>query len=525
MRSFSRFDRQRDGVPRTDRRRCTGRSSGTGREIIGSAFNDDIRGNINNNVIEGGAGADTILGNANDLAIQNGDIDTVSYASSSAAVRVALSTSITAGGATQQSATFNGVANGDAAGDIISNTIENVTGSAFSDLLIGNQFANRLEGGAGNDTLQGNDGDDTLIGGAGNDLMDGGNGNDTMVGGDGVDTVDYSTAAAGVTIASATVNGAPGLVQLGAGNVILDVLSEVETVLGTSFADSMTGNALDNRFDGGAGADTLNGGAGNDTLNGGADNDTLNGGDGDDLLVGGASNDTIEGGAGTDTVNYSASGAAVQISLTDSATAFRAQTGGDAQGDLLGRVENIVGSAFNDDLRGNNVANVIEGGAGADIILGNAKRSAINNGDIDTASYANSSAAVGVALSTSTAAGGATQQAALFNGVANGDAAGDIIGNTIENLIGSSFGDLLIGNQFANRLDGGAGNDTLQGNDGDDTLVGGLGDDTMQGGNGNDTVDYSGATAAGALRAGLGLASRAGASASTGPWSGRRSRC
>jgi methionine-rich copper-binding protein CopC len=59
--------------------------------------------------------------------------------------------------------------------------IENATGGAGNDVLIGNDAANLLQGGEGNDDLQGSAGDDMLVGGTGNDLLDGGLGNDTAV--------------------------------------------------------------------------------------------------------------------------------------------------------------------------------------------------------------------------------------------------------------------------------------------------------------------------------------------------------
>jgi serralysin len=51
-------------------------------------------------------------------------------------------------------------------------TIENATGGAGNDRLIGNELDNRLEGGGG---------DDTLIGDSGNDLLDGGAGDDSAI--------------------------------------------------------------------------------------------------------------------------------------------------------------------------------------------------------------------------------------------------------------------------------------------------------------------------------------------------------
>jgi hypothetical protein len=60
-------------------------------------------------------------------------------------------------------------------------TIEDATGSAFDDVLVGNAAANVLVGGAGDDQLSGLDGDDVLDGGPGNDVLVGGAGVDTAV--------------------------------------------------------------------------------------------------------------------------------------------------------------------------------------------------------------------------------------------------------------------------------------------------------------------------------------------------------
>ncbi|MCS6627959.1 hypothetical protein N0B44_34205, partial [Roseibacterium beibuensis] len=89
---------------------------------------------------------------------------------------------------------------GDGGVDTLS-SIENATGSAFNDTLIGNGGANTLTGGAGNDVLVGLAGNDILIGGGGApNQMQGGLGddlyvvsaNDTIVefAGEGVDTIE-----------------------------------------------------------------------------------------------------------------------------------------------------------------------------------------------------------------------------------------------------------------------------------------------------------------------------------------------
>jgi Ca2+-binding RTX toxin-like protein len=82
------------------------------------------------------------------------------------------------------------------------NFMENAKGGSKSDILVGNEGANRLEGGAGNDTIYGEIGADqaastaapsadVLIGGEGKDRLYGGRGNDTYVynTGDGKDVI------------------------------------------------------------------------------------------------------------------------------------------------------------------------------------------------------------------------------------------------------------------------------------------------------------------------------------------------
>ncbi len=160
-------------------------------------------------------------------------------------------------------------------------------------------------------------------------------------------------------------------------------VSGVRHITGGAGADTLTGNDEDNTLTGGAGADTLTGGAGADTLIGGAGDDTLkgeggvdtiDGGDGDDIIEGGSRGDIIDGGGGTDTVSYKGSSTAVTVDLSDGNT----ETGGDAAGDRLRNIENIVGSDYidpngiltGDIIIGDNNPNILEGGAGTDTLTG-----------------------------------------------------------------------------------------------------------------------------------------------------------
>jgi Ca2+-binding RTX toxin-like protein len=129
---------------------------------------------------------------------------------------------------------------------------------------------------------------------------------------------------------------------------------------GTTGNDSLVGTDLN---------DFIYGGAGDDTIDGGAGNDKLAGEDGSDTFLGGAGADHMSGGAGVDTVDYSTSRDAVTVSLVTGAG-----SGGDAQGDVLGGIENLIGSSnirFGDTLTGDSANNLIDGRHGNDFLFGN----------------------------------------------------------------------------------------------------------------------------------------------------------
>ena len=156
----------------------------------GSNFNDTLIGNTANNFVSGGFGGnDTLqgLGGADQLFGGDG-LDTASYSLSKAGVRVTLSST----------GTFSLATGGDAAGDT-ANSIENLTGSGFVDVLIGNAAANVLTGNAGNDTLNGDSGNDRLNGGTGFDVVIGGKGRDTLTGGSNSDDFRFARGDSGQT--------------------------------------------------------------------------------------------------------------------------------------------------------------------------------------------------------------------------------------------------------------------------------------------------------------------------------------
>lgn len=415
--------------------------------LSGTSGADLISGQAGNDSLYGGSGNDTLIGGSGNDRLDGGSgTDTADYSDSSAAVNVSLSTSPASGG--------------DAQGDTLV-SIENLAGSDFNDTLTGSSGANRLEGGLGNDLIDAGSGADTLIGGAGADRL---------YGGSGTDWVQYSTSGAGVNVNLAAGTGTGGDAQG-------DVLSGVEAVGGSNFADTLTGDNSANTLEGAAGNDLLSGAGGSDELYGGAGNDTL---------IGGSGSDDLFGGDGIDTADYSALGAAVNVSLDDGSG-----SGGDAAGDQLSGIENVTGSTYNDTIYGGAGSNVLAGGDGRDAIYGGDNDDTLVGGagadslyggeDLDIADYSASNAAVNVNLTDWTATGG--------------HATGDVL-QGVDGLVGSAFDDTLIGydgmglsgDVYTNLFYGGAGNDHMDGRGGDDSLYGGTGNDTILGGAGNDTL-------------------------------------
>ena len=303
--------------------------------INGDDGSDTIYGNGGNDTINGGPGDDFIAGGKGADMITGGDgQDTISYAYSSAGVRINLRAGSASGG--------------DAEGDKLVDAIENVHGSMHDDMLsgsrgVGDKANNKIWGLGGNDELFGDRGDDHLYGGAGDDMLDGGEGDDTLeggygadmlTGGEGDDTASYSMSMMGVTVRLHTMQAMGGDAEgdtfgktTTASYTVTDeddeVVEEVtETVpdianlRGSAHDDVLAGDSRGNKIWGGAGNDTLYGGPsgnddsgnadelrgeeGHDRIFGGRGNDMLYGGDGNDHLWGNGGADTFVGGPGND---------------------------------------------------------------------------------------------------------------------------------------------------------------------------------------------------------------------------------
>ena len=74
-------------------------------------------------------------------------------------------------------------------------TVNKITGTDKSDIMIGSRGPDFMAGGDGNDLMFGGWGDDVMLGGAGDDVLIGWHGNNFMAGGDGNDLEHFQVSA------------------------------------------------------------------------------------------------------------------------------------------------------------------------------------------------------------------------------------------------------------------------------------------------------------------------------------------
>jgi Ca2+-binding RTX toxin-like protein len=253
------------------------------------------------NILQGGGGDDLLFGNGGGDFLSGGaGIDMASYATAPSGVYVFFGD--------------GGNFTGDAQGDTF-DSIEQLTGSNFNDVLGMDDGANKL------------------VGNAGNDILFGEGGGDEFFGNEGFDMVSYANAPGGLYVFYSDLSNATGDA---AGD---QHFSSIEGVTGSAF---------------------------NDIIGTGLFGDVLDGGAGDDVLYGQGGGDTFFGNAGFDTVSYALAPTGVYVFFADLGNAT-----GDAAGDQgFFSIESVVGSAFNDIIGMGAARDVIFGGDGDDILFG-----------------------------------------------------------------------------------------------------------------------------------------------------------
>ncbi len=400
--------------------------------------------------------------------------------------------------------------------DYISDTllnIENVTGSAGSDYLVGNLQKNVLDGGAGRDLIIGvalgtsPGGGDRLFGGADQDVMFGGIG-DFIDGGADLDTafLDFRKASSGITADFSTLL-AGGTVTIGKTQVVnIETLFELR---GSNYADTITvgdvagpsgygnydiiplpnvANPLSTVFIaggiyGGGGNDTLTGGNFQNLLDGGIGNDVVSGLGGDDWLIGGNGADRIFGGDGNDVL---ISGVGV---FANAATAYS--------------LNQLFGGAIT--VQDDSAGDVLDGGSGDDRLFASLGDRVIGGDGNDQLMLTFGGTAVAIDAKTSIATTEVTSVEVFTILLSTSDDLFDMTNAGLASLpyatINASEGnDHVVANNSGMTLVGGLGADTLIGGSGADVLLGGRGSNVLIGGGGNDilvgdylqTLDYDG---------------------------------
>ena len=512
--------------------------------INGWGGDDSLIGGDGDDSIVGGSGGDTLVGGLGDNWLNGGSgVDTVSYASASSGVYVDI---VGEDGSVNDAPWYD-----------LLQSIENVIGSSYDDVISPNDAATFLDGGAGYDILslyefvsavninmasgavgrfdgyfspltiqnfevvsgtqfsdtivgdssanwlEGIQGDDSIDGGSGADTVVGDYGDDTLVGGDGVDLLTYENQYEAINVTLS----ASGPQSTGQGP---DTIYGFENLKGSLSNDTIGGNSGSNSLFGNGGDDSIAGYEGNDTLSGQA----------------GA--DRIDGGAGSDQANYSGFKAGFTFVQNADGTITVTDTVGAEGSDTLSNVESLYfagdgvawstsellsnsGTAGDDPLTGTSGDNALSGLAGNDTLAGlsgNDTLTGAAGGDLidggagtDQANYAGSSGnftftrnADGTATVTD---GVGSEGADTLTGIETVYFGGDSVSASFSSLVvnyGTTGDDSISGLGGGDKVYGLAGNDTLAGLAGNDTLTGAAGGDLIDGGAGTDQANYAGSS-------------------------------
>ncbi|MBN1853851.1 MAG: hypothetical protein JW829_14050 [Pirellulales bacterium] len=386
--------------------------------------------------------------------------------------------------------------------ELYSLNLDHIFGTIYNDHITGNDLANQLDGGFGNDQLLGLDGndwliggegDDTLLGGLGKDYLEGNDGNDSLHGGDHNDFLDP-----GSNTIQDMVFGESGDDIYLAGHGILTEFFEDTGDDCFRFHENSTGTVLITSVD----AQSANG------------TDTLD--------FSSRTNAPIHLDLGANLLQDLSEGLHLRI-LNESWSA---------------KIENVIGTIFDDTIIGNQLDNSLLGGAGNDFLVGGGNTGGIveildgGEGDDQFVVSGNSvttrliedagndtfhfcSGSLGrvdiepthdILASTQDTLDFHQMTAPITLSLVDGleqnlnaclvlqlieftDEANEIRPVQIENVVGTAYADQIMGNDLINEIWGGDGDDTIQGGDANDTLWGEDGNDTLEGDAGDDSLD------------------------------------
>jgi Ca2+-binding RTX toxin-like protein len=457
-----------------------------GDRIVGGAGSDTIYANAGDDYILGQAGADRLYGGPGNDRLDGGTGDDIltgddgddTYLVDSAGDRIV---EIPGAGNDTAIASVNYTLPSNVERLELAGTTLNGTGGAGANTLIGN---------ASNNVLDGGDGADVMIGRGGNDIYFVDNALD----------VPLETANDGTDQVWALINGYTLTDNVEA----LVLLAGVVSGNGNASRNTLVGNASANILDGGGNADSMSGRAGDDiyyvddpgdvvgevagegtdtirtfvsyalpanveriellgsaanadgnsaanTLIGSDGGNSLNGNGGADLMIGRGGDDVYYVDNGGDVVLESPGGgydrvlAYVSTTLTDNVERL----------ELLSNVANGTGNADVNTIIGNVSDNIINGGGGADVMIGRAGNDTYfvdNPGDFPL----------------ETAGDGVDQVWSFVNYQLPDNVENLQIYGTATNATGNGGANTIIGNSNANLINGGGGADVMVAGPGDD---------------------------------------------------------
>ncbi|MEJ7932874.1 calcium-binding protein [Sphingobium sp. AN558] len=145
--------------------------------LLGLGGDDHLRGGADNDVLNGGLGSDILDGGGGADVAYYGDASGEIYSAAVSGSNPYLVNGVSYGIVVDTKTPSNNF--GEAKGDTFTG-IENIWGSKFNDVIIGDDAGGQRYGFAGDDILDGGGGDDVLIGGPGFDVITGGAGHDEI---------------------------------------------------------------------------------------------------------------------------------------------------------------------------------------------------------------------------------------------------------------------------------------------------------------------------------------------------------
>jgi Ca2+-binding RTX toxin-like protein len=246
------------------------------------------------------------------------------------------------------------------------------------DRVLAGRGTDHVYGGTGNDTIQNIKGKDSSFGEDGNDSLQGGPSADSMDGGTGSDVVDGASD-------RDDLEGGPGddLVLGGDGSDIIAGGDGTDEIHGGSGGEDMTGGTGNDRLYGDLLDDHMDGGPGDDLLIGGHGGDKMSGGSGNDWMRGGPNGDMYVGGDGIDTISYADSTPSWDTTSGVNVDFPSGQAVTPDGYEQFNGVENVLGSAFDDTIKGNGGSDGLDGGPGNDKITGGGGADELNGGPGD----------------------------------------------------------------------------------------------------------------------------------------------